>query len=247
MQKKIRVGAVSYLNTKPLIFGFQQGQLANEMELILDYPAQLASMLQKSKIDIALLPVAAMQNIPEARIISPYGIASDKQVASVCLFSHVPIEEIQEIYLDYQSRTSVALLRILLRDYWQIRPMLLEADEQYIDQIKGKTAGIIIGDRALSHLDKFPHHYDLAEAWHEHTQLPFVFAAWVSNQELPESFLANFNATILESLNHVDEIIAQNPFPDYDLKTYYTKNISYHLDEEKQKGLTIFQKLLSQL
>jgi chorismate dehydratase len=247
MQKKIRVGAVNYLNTKPLIYSFEHGHMANEIELVLDYPSKLASALQKNQLDIALLPIAAMANITDAEIISPYGIASDNHVASVALFSEVPIEEIQEIYLDYQSRTSVALLRILLRDYWRVRPMLLESDENYIDQIKGKTAGIIIGDRALENYNRFNYRYDLSEAWMSHTQLPFVFAAWISNQPLNEDFKSRFNAAIADGLTHIDDIIALQNFPSYDLKTYYTENISYHLDEQKQKGMTIFLKQLALL
>lgn len=247
MQKKIRVGAVSYLNTKPLIYGFEQGAMSDKLTLELNYPSQLASSLQKNKLDIALLPVAAIPSIPMAEVISPFGIAADQNVASVCLFSHVPIEEIQEIYLDYQSRTSVALTRILLRDHWHTRPMLLDAPENYIELLKGKTAGIIIGDRALEQLNKFEYVYDLAKVWHEHTRLPFVFAAWVSNTPLEKSFVEEFNHTIAESLKRIPEVIEQNPFPAYDLKTYYQENIQYKLDEEKQKGMTLFLKLLDSL
>jgi predicted solute-binding protein len=140
MQKKIRVGAVSYLNTKPLIYGFEHGIMNDQIQLSLDYPSRLAGLMQKNKLDISLLPVASIPNIANATVFSDYCIASDKKVASVCLFSHVPIEEIQEVYLDYQSKTSVALFRILLRDYWNIRPSLLEADETYIGKINGYDA-----------------------------------------------------------------------------------------------------------
>ena len=247
MQKKIRVGAVSYLNTKPLIYGFEHGAMSDKLTLELNYPSQLASSLQKGKLDIALLPVAAIPGITNAEIISPYGIAADHKVASVCLFSHVPIEEIQEIYLDYQSRTSVALLRILLRDYWRTRPMLLDAPENYISLIKDKTAGIIIGDRALEQLNNFEYVYDLAEAWRENTNLPFVFAAWVTNQSLEADFVDEFNNTIAESLGHIPEVIENNPFSAYNLHTYYHENIQYTLNEEKQKGMTLFLKLLDSL
>ena len=188
MDDKIRIGAVNYLNTKPLLYGIEQVPFAHKIELIKDYPANLTSLLQKNKIDIALLPVASIANIEDAKIVSDYCISSNKKVASVCLFSQVPIDEIQEIYLDYQSRTSVALLRILLKEYWQIRPSLLDADEQYIDKIKDKTAGLIIGDRALENLQNFPYVYDLAEAWYDYTKKPFVFATWVANKEIPDAF-----------------------------------------------------------
>lgn len=247
MQKKIRVGAVSYLNTKPLIYGFEQGMMADQIELTLDYPSALASMMQKNKLDIALLPVASIHNIIDAKVFSDFCIASDKEVASVCLFSHVPIEEIQEVYLDYQSKTSVALFRILIRDYWHIRPMLLEADEQYIDNIKGKTAGIIIGDRALLQRKKFPFVYDLAEAWQSHTQLPFVFATWVTNKALDKKFITEFNAANALGLAHLDQLIQTNQQSNIDLQTYYHHNIAYHFNKERESGMQLFLRTLETL
>ncbi len=247
MQKKIRVGAVSYLNTKPLIYGFEHGKMNTEIELSLDYPSRLAGLMQKNKLDIALLPVASISNIPDAFVFSDYCIASNQKVASVCLYSQVPIEEIQEVYLDYQSKTSVALFRLLIRDYWNIRPSLLEAGEDYLANIKGKTAGIIIGDRALQQTNKFPFVYDLAEAWQSHTQLPFVFATWVTNKKLPDSFIQAFNEANAIGLNHIDEIITTQSFPEYDLKKYFTENICYLLDEEKRNGMQLFLKMLDKL
>ena len=243
MDDKIRIGAVNYLNTKPLLYGIEQVPFANKIELIKDYPANLTSLLQKNKIDIALLPVASIANIEDAKIVSDYCISSNKKVASVCLFSQVPIDEIQEIYLDYQSRTSVALLRILLKEYWQIRPSLLDADEQYIDKIKDKTAGLIIGDRALENLQNFPYVYDLAEAWYDYTKKPFVFATWVANKEISDAFLKEFNEANAIGLQHIDQIVKDIAYTKYDLNTYFHENISYQLDEEKRNGMTMFLKM----
>ena len=244
MQKKIRVGAVSYLNTKPLIYGFQNGLMSDKIELTLDYPARLATALQKKEIDIALLPVASINQIPEAEVISDYCIGATNKVASVCLFSDVPIEEIQSIYLDYQSKTSVALTKILLREFWKTRPMLLDANENYIDNIKGKTAGLIIGDRALAYYNRFAYRYDLAETWRTHTQLPFVFATWISNTHLSDSFKNEFNEATGLGIKKIDEIIATTDYSIYDLNTYYKQNISYVLDEEKRNAMTLFLKQL---
>lgn len=243
MQKKIRVGAVSYLNTKPLIYGFQQGLLNEQIELILDYPARLAAALQKNEIDIALLPVAALQRIPDAEIISDYCIGALGEVASVCIYSEVPMDEIQSIYLDYQSQTSVALTKILLREHWQTRPMLMEANEHYIQEIKGKTAGLIIGDRALEHYNHFPFRYDLSAAWHEYTQLPFVFATWISAAPLTPEFKTEFNRITGIGVQAIDKIIESTPYSAYDIETYYKKNINYLLDEDKRKAMTLFLKL----
>lgn len=242
MITKFRVGAVSYLNTKPLIYGLEHSSVKEEIELMVDYPARLVQLLQKGEIDIALLPVAAISKIKDASIFSNYCIASDNEVASVCLFSEVPVEEIQEVYLDYQSKTSVALCKLLLHNYWHTRPMLLEADEQFIDQIKDKRAGIIIGDRALENLQRFPYVYDLAKAWNDYTQLPFVFATWVSTKQLPDDFIQAFNEANQFGLTHIDAICETIDFPAYDLKKYYTENISYELTEERRKGMTLFMK-----
>ncbi len=247
MDQKIRVGAVNYLNTKPLIYGLQHGPLSEKINLQLDYPANLTAMLQKNKLDIALLPVAAIPLINDSQIISNYCIASNQKVASVCLFSEVPIDEIQEIYLDYQSRTSVMLLRILLKEYWQIRPSLLEGDEQYISQIKGKTAGLIIGDRALENLKAFPYVYDLAEAWYDYTKLPFVFAVWVANKKINPTLLEEFNIANSIGFQRIEEIISDLSYTPYDLSNYYRNNINYSLDEEKTKGMTLFLKMIEKL
>jgi chorismate dehydratase len=247
MDQKIRVGAVSYLNTKPLIYGLQNGPLTEKIELTSDYPSNLTSLLQKDKLDIALLPVAAIPVINNAQIISNYCIASNHKVASVCLFSHVPIDEIQEIFLDYQSRTSVMLLRILLKEYWHIRPSLLEGEDDYISKIKNKTAGLIIGDRALEQLDKFPFVYDLAEAWYDYTKLPFVFAVWVANKKINPTFLEEFNIANSIGFQRIEEIISNLSYPNYDLSKYYRNNINYSLDEEKTKGMTLFLKMIEKI
>jgi chorismate dehydratase len=247
MQKKIRVGAVSYLNTKPLIYGFEHGMMKDQIELLLDYPSRLSGLMQRGELDIALLPVASISNISDAEVFSDFCIASDKKVASVCLFSKVPVGEIQEVYLDYQSKTSVALFRLLMRDYWNIRPSLLEADEAYIGKINDKTAGIIIGDRALEQYAKFPYVYDLAEAWQSHTQLPFVFATWVTNTKLSGSFIQEFNEANAAGMSRIEEIIAAQSFNAYDLKKYYNENISFRFDEEKRNGMMLFMKMLEKL
>lgn len=247
MDNKMRVGAVSYLNTKPLIYGLQHGPISSKIALQQDYPSNLTTLLQKNQLDIALLPIASVPVIPGSRIVSNYCIASNQHVASVCLFSHVPIEEIQEIYLDYQSRTSVMLLRILLKEYWHIRPSLLEGDSNYIDKIKNKTAGLIIGDRALENLQRFPYIYDLAEAWYDHTKLPFVFAAWVANKEINATFLEEFNVANSMGIQRLDEIIEGIDFDSYDMGIYFRQNISYYLDDEKHKGMTLFLKMIAKL
>lgn len=245
MDHKIIVAAVSYLNTKPLLYGIEHSDIMKDVEIVLDYPSQLAQMLRDDKIDMALLPVAAIPGIAGAHIVSDYGIASDGHVVSVAIFSQVPMEEIKTVYLDYQSRTSVRLAQLLLEKHWNTQVEYKPAGENYIDYINGNNAGVIIGDRALKQLGNFEHVYDLSAAWKAYTGLDFVFAAWVANKPLTEDFKARFNAANAEGLKHMDKIIASHPFPYYDLHTYYTENIKFFLDDEKKKGLTKFLELIS--
>jgi chorismate dehydratase len=245
LQSKIKVAAVSYLNTKPLLYGIEKSDMINEIEIIVDYPSRLARMLQDGAIDLALLPVAAIPGITGAKIVSDYGIATDGNVVSVALFSQVPMEDITSVYLDYQSRTSVRLAQLLLEQHWKKNVEYKPASENYIEYINGTNAGVIIGDRALKQLHNFEYIYDLSAAWKEHTGLDFIFAAWVANKELPADFITRFNAANAVGLDHLDEIISANPFPYYDLRTYYTDNIKFYLDENKKKGLQKFLQLSS--
>lgn len=245
MERKIRVAAVSYLNTKPLTYGFEQGQMANEIELLFEYPAKLAAMLMDDSVDIGLVPVAVIPAMKEFEIISDYCIGASVEVASVCIFSEVPIQEIKAIYLDYQSRSSVALVKILLSKHWKITPQLLSATEGYEASINGTTAGLVIGDRALSQRKNTKYIYDLATAWQEMTGLPFLFAAWVANKKLPQEFKDRFNKATSLGFDHIDEIVARNPFKDYDLKKYYTENIDYKLDERKLEAMKLFHQLIT--
>ena len=236
---------MSYLNTKPLVYGFENGRMEDEIELVSDYPSRIAAQLLNDEIDIGLIPVAVIPNLKEHYIISDYGIGASNPVASVCLFSDVPLNEITHVLMDYQSRTSAELLKILLKHHWKISPVLIDTENGYQQAIKGTTAGLIIGDRALRQRRHSKYIYDLAQEWRAMTGLPFLFAAWVANKKLAREFIKNFNEATAEGLQHINEIVAANPFAEYDLHTYYTKNIDYNLDAEKQEALKRFLQYLS--
>jgi len=242
------VAAVSYLNTKPLLYGIKRHPVRNDIELVEDYPARIAQMLIDDEVDIGLIPVAATLRLKDWNVVGDYCIGSEGPVASVCIFSEQPIETIERLYLDYQSRTSVNLARVLLKEYWKKDVELVDASgEDYRDLIEGTTAGVVIGDRALEQRLRSPYIYDLGEAWKAHTGLPFVFAAWIANKALPAEFMEAFNDANRSGLAHLDEVIAENPFPAYDLGTYYRNNISYDLTPEKRKGLSLFLQKLTGL
>jgi chorismate dehydratase len=240
LAQKIKVGAVSYLNTKPLIYGFEQGKMSEAIDLVIDYPSNIASLLINNKIDIGLVPVAVIPELHEHHIISDYCIGCDGEVASVCLFSEVPLDKIETIILDYQSRTSVALLKVLLEEHWKIDPQLIHATHNFEHEIKGSTAGLVIGDRALVQRRNSAYIYDLGLAWKEMTGLPFVFAAWVSNKALPAGFIAGFNEANAFGFEHLDEVLARNRADFFDIKTYYTHFLKFKLDDRMKEAKALF-------
>lgn len=237
---KIKVGAVSYLNTKPLIYGFEQGMMSEQIELLFDFPSNIAKKLLYNEIEIGLVPVAVLPLMKEYHIVADYCIGCNGAVASVCLFSDVPVQEIKTVLLDYQSRTSVALLKILLKEYWKIEPELVAAEKGFEQHINGNTAGLVIGDRAFKQIPVSKFHFDLGLAWKEMTGLPFVFAAWVANKPLPENFITAFNEATGKGFEYLDEIVLANPFPYFDLKEYYTIFISYDFSHGKKMALEKF-------
>jgi chorismate dehydratase len=244
---KIKVGAVSYLNTRPLIYGFEQGMMKDSIEMIADYPASIAVRLLNNEIDLGLVPVAIIPKLNEHFIIGDYCIGADGEVGSVCLFSDTPIQDTTDVLLDYQSRTSVQLTKILLKEYWKISPGLINAKADFREHIKGTTAGLVIGDRAFEQRKVSPYVYDLGKAWKALTGLPFVFAAWISNKKLDDGFIDSFNIATGTGMHAIDKIVAQNPYPLFDLKKYFTHYISYTLDERKKAGLKLFLEKLALL
>ncbi len=242
MDRNWRIGAVSYLNTRPLLFGLELSGIMPQIDLVKAYPAKIAQDLMDGTIDMGLVPVAIIPLLKEAHIVSKYCIGAVGEVASVCIFSQVPMEQIEKVYLDYQSRTSVQLARILLAKYWKKEVEFIKAEEGYIQEIGGTTAGIIIGDRALAARPHFAFIYDLASAWIAHTGLPFVFATWIANKPIPADFMEAFDKANAYGLQHIKEVVASIPASDqvYDLHKYYTQNISYDFTLQKQSGMNLF-------
>lgn len=243
----IRISAVSYLNTKPFIYGISNSPVSQEVLLTLDTPALCANKLKSGEADIGLIPVVAIDEIPGAHIISNYGIGARGPVGSVLLVSESQITEVNEILLDYQSMTSVELTKILTSSFWHIQPRLIDSSPGFEELIKGRTAGLLIGDRALLLRNKFNYVYDLSGTWTQWTKLPFVFACWVSTRLLPQDFILKFESALAMGCNSIDELIRQDPamstyYPDVEI--YLKNQISYHMDDEMKKGMSLFLSLL---
>lgn len=239
-----RISIVSYLNTTPFIYGLERSNgLKSKMKLSLDIPAESARKLIENEVDIGLIPVASIPKVKDARIISDYGIAAEGKVHSVLLCSAVPLDQIKTIVLDYQSRTSVALCKMLCKEYWNIDVTFKNAKEGYESDIDGQTAAVIIGDRTFNLNSKVKYTYDLSGEWQKWTGLAFVFAAWVANKVIDSSFEEKFNLALEEGIQNMDKAIADRNHAIISkdrLTSYLKKDIHFVLSEEKRKGLELF-------
>ncbi|MCS7046580.1 MAG: menaquinone biosynthesis protein [Gemmataceae bacterium] len=173
----LRIGAVNYLNTKPLIYDLDR--LAPEAELILDFPSCLADHLEEGRLDVALIPIIEYFRAGTYRLVPEICIASHGPVLSVTLFSRCPPTSIGRVALDAGSRTSAALAQILLRERWHVRPEICQLPLDARPDDVDADAVLVIGDRAMhACLPGFAHAIDLGQEWQEWTGLPFVYAAW---------------------------------------------------------------------
>lgn len=240
--EKIKLAAVSYLNTKPLLYGLLRHPIGERLDIELAIPSVCAQKLSTGAVDLALVPVAVIPELSTYELVSDFCIGTVGPVKTVCIYGEVPIEEMDGIYLDFHSRTSAMLTRLLLEEHWQLKPALLPATAGYIDEIKGKRGGLVIGDRTIGLDNRFPYVYDLGEVWQQHTGLPFAFAAWVSRKPLPTDFLRDFNTALAAGIDHISELqfLLPNPDPAFDLVDYFTHYISYELDAGKRKALERF-------
>ena len=240
--RELKISAVSYLNTKPLLYGLVRSSLRDRVDISLDIPSIGAQKLKAGKVDLGLVPVAIIPEIENARIVSDFCIGSEGEVKTVSIFSRVPIQNVQRLFLDFHSRTSIQLAQVLLREYWKVDPELIPAKEGFVERLEATDAAVVIGDRTIGLEEDFPYIYDLSAAWRKHTGLPFVFAAWVTNRPLPKGFEAAFNEALRDGIDSIPELqlILPSPHPNFSLEEYFTRYISYELTEPKRRGLRLF-------
>lgn len=239
----IKISLVSYSNTLPFKYGIEQSEYLNKYARVFyDNPAECANKLINNKVDIGLIPVAAMQISPNFYRISDYCLAAKEKVKSVLLLSDEPIDKLKRIYLDYQSMTSVNLLKILMIKYWKKTFELINTEQGYEQKINGKNGGIMIGDRALNLQNYYKYSYDLAEEWFNFTGLPAVFAVWVANKNIDKNFIKKFNASLKIGVDNIPDVIAKENKQDYrfDLEDYLLNYIDYKLDNKKHKSIDLF-------
>jgi chorismate dehydratase len=242
----VRLAAVSYLNTKPFIYGLYKTMPAGAFELSLDIPSACARKLLADEADLVLTPVAVIPELDDVYLVSDYCIGSVGAVKTVCLYATQPLSGVRRVLLDFHSRTSVALVQMLFRSYWKQDVVFEAAAPGFEQHIGGDTAAVVIGDRTIGLDARCPYVYDLGEAWTAWTGLPFVFAAWVSRRPIDPAFVQLFNQAMQTGIDHLPELIKILPtIPGFDLDAYFHQNISYALDDAKWTGLNHFLSLLS--
>ncbi len=245
---KPKVSVVQYLNTVPLIWGMLHGEQQGKFELAFTTPASCADTVRQKKADIGIIPSIEYQRMERVQILNGISIASKAEVKSVLLLSKVPIEKVQNIAADNSSRTSVALLKVLLEKFYSRRAHMTPSAPNPAQMLKRADAALLIGDPALAYDGQVPQVYDLAAEWRKFTGLPFVFALWVGHEDakLPR-LIKDFEDSRDYGLAHVDEIAAEYApalsMEVPEVKLYLTENIDYSLDEENCRGLRLFFKL----
>ncbi|HJT35173.1 MAG TPA: menaquinone biosynthesis protein [Pirellulales bacterium] len=248
---KIRLGAVSYLNTKPLIY--RLSELAPRVELLLDHPSRLADGLANGRFDVALIPSIEYFQDPSYTIVSDACIACRGPVMSVKLFSRVPIEEIRTLALDEGSRTSIALTRVLLKERFDLDPRLEPLAIGSTVRDSSADAVLVIGDRAMhSPGGPFAAVWDLGDQWCRWTELPFVFAMWVARPGVELAGLAELLSQARDlGLANLDEIAEREAAPlglsPPQCIAYLRDNLYFHLGPREQAGLERFRQLAQKL
>lgn len=255
--RRPRLAASSYLNTAPLIWSFQHGTRAGAVDLVMDRaPARSAELLAARRVDAALVPVIELARMPDVELVPGVCVGAQRQVRSVVLATDGrDLKQVNHVSLDPASRTSVALARIIFREFLDRDVRFTVRDETRInagESLPGKElsdgARLVIGDPAMR-LDRSRWRvFDLAEVWRQYTNCGFVFAMWMRDATVIETADAvDFAAARDEGLAHVDEIIADYrdavPLSDDDLRHYLRENISYTLDDEMLAGMTLFFRL----
>lgn len=248
--QKIRISIVSYLNTLPFKYGLISAPgLMDKIILSEDIPSVCADKLANRKVDIGLVPAAVLATLKNAEIISDYCIGAEGDVASVLLVSEVPIAHVKAVLLDYQSRTSIQLIKILMEKHWNQEVEWKQAGKGFEKEIGNTTAGVIIGDRTFGLPDRFMYRYDLAGEWFRYSGLPFVFACWVANRHIETQFIDELNSALKYGIEHIDEAVAyyrkNTPNAYIHAEEYLRQNVSYPLDAPKQKAMKLFLSYLS--
>lgn len=242
---KLRVGIVNFLNSKPLAWGFLKGHHADLFAPSYHPPALVARLLGQGNLDIGLIPSIEVQRIPNLKILPDLCVAAKHEVRSVLLVSRCPLSEIKRVALDQNSRTSVALLRILLKERYKLDPEYIHERPDPERMLSEADAALVIGDPALK-VDRDRYLItDLAAEWNELTGLPFVFAVWAVRPEVEVPDLPfYFKSSLRYGLSSLDTLVreaaAELGLDSSEVRSYLTDNLAFFMRREEVSGLEEF-------
>jgi chorismate dehydratase len=250
-QQKIKISIVNYTNTLPFKWALKKSPLLQRIDLQEDIPSICGQKLKFGQVDLALMPVAMLAELDHFFIETDFCIGAHGRVDSVKLYSQVPLEQMETVTLDYQSRSSITLTKVLFKFCWKRNVKYLDASPGFEQQIGGSNAAVVIGDRTFALNGHYAYEYDLAEEWKKFTGLPFVFAAWVSRERLAPEFIKEFNSVLRYGIDQVEKAVAENGpvknlSPEKTIE-YLTQRIDYNLDADKRKALNLFLDYIRQL
>lgn len=250
MTKKLKISAVSYLNTTPFIYGLKNWGTI-DADLILSPPADCAKVFESEDVDIALIPIAALPKFPKANVLPSYCLGAFDKVRTVILTGNTPIEEVKRVFLDRHSLTSVELTKILCEKLWKISPEFVPLEDySLLDNCEDGDGDIflLIGDKAFDYEDCMIFSYDLAQEWKELTSLPFVFALWVAREGIDEDTIEEVEQALTFGIEHTYEAIMESEYKECEYAyEYLTENIDYLFDGAKYKSLNLFEEYVSQV
>lgn len=250
--RKIRISAVRYANTYPFIYGLTESGFDSRAFIETDHPSECAAKLISGRADLGLVPVAAIPLIKESHITGEYCIGADGKVRTVQLMSDSKPETVRRVFLDYRSRTSVNLIKVIARNFWKREPEWVNTSEEFDFKSVGiNDAVVLIGDQCFELENRYRYSIDLAEEWKNFTGLPFVFACWVANIELPPDFISDFSNALALGVNNLDKVAERfentGTITGQALMDYLNMNIDYNFDDRKRKALELFLGYLKNL
>jgi predicted solute-binding protein len=245
----MRVAAIRYLNTLPLIYGLQRNP---DHELILESPSSCFNLLITKEVDVALIPVFGTQINSSVQAVRGIGIAAEKKTESVLLYSFKQINEIKKIAIDPASLTSVNLLKIILRKKYRTNPEFVTLEEKDLAEALHKfDAVLIIGDAAILGNVEDVKKWDLATEWNDFTGLGFIFAVWGALRPLISAEQEVFRQSLVDGLNSMDQIVQEGQKKisvDIDfLKRYYNHDLHYQLTPNDYQGFSKYLALAADL
>jgi len=246
---KIKISVVRYANSYPFIFGLTHSEFDKKAIISTDHPADCAAKLIANIVDIGLIPVAALPMLSEYHIISDFCIGANDSVKTVLLLSSSPLDQIETIYLDYRSLTSVNLAKILAKNYWRREFNWIKTHEKFdFTKISKNEAIVLIGDQCFEYEKHFKYGIDLALEWKNFTGLPFVFACWAANKKINHEFIDEFNCALKSGVENIAEVVAEmgqtGVIKGKELELYLTENIDFNFNTDKKKALELFLSFL---